>query len=365
MRKHNAENERIKREYLSWMGEAQGRSEATLDHAASAIARYEADTGYRPFKTFNRDRATAFKRHLVEAQHPTTGKPLSQATVCATLKAVRAFFEWLSREPGYRRDVRFSDAAYLNPNANDLRIATAARTRPAPSLEQVHHVIAATASETHMERRDRAVVAFNVLTGARDAAIASIKLKHLDLVRGRVFQDARDVKTKGAKTFMTPFFAVGGDAEAIVRAWAAELTTDHLFGPDDPLFPRTLIGLDERGHFKAVGLDRAHWQSAAPIRLIFRRAFEAVGLPYFNPHALRQTITRRAFDLELTPRQLKAWSLSLGHTNVLTTLTSYGHLTEEEQTETMERIAANAASPGGDEDAIIKQAMTILSRRTS
>ena len=363
MRMHNVENERIKREYLRWIGEAQGRSEATLDHAAAAIARYEADTGYKPFKTFNRDRAVAFKRRLIEARHPTTGKPLSQATVCGTLKAVRAFFEWLSREPGYRRDVRVADAAYLNPTTNDLRIATAARTRPAPSLEQVHRVIAAMPSETALDRRDRAVVAFNLLTGARDAAMASMRLKHLDLVNGHVFQDARDVKTKGAKTFMTPFFPVGGDVEAVVRAWAAELTGEHLFGPDDPLFPRTRRGLGEDGHFRGIGLDRVPWQSAAPIRAIFRRAFEAVGLPYFNPHALRQTITRRAFDLNLTPRELKAWSLSLGHTSVLTTLTSYGHLTEQEQTETMRGIAIKAARPMDDDDAVLKQALTIMTRR--
>ena len=81
MRKHNVENERIKREYLRWIGEAQGCSEATLDHAAGTSLGHQADTGYRPFTTFNRERAVAFKRRLVEARHPTTGKPLSQATV--------------------------------------------------------------------------------------------------------------------------------------------------------------------------------------------------------------------------------------------------------------------------------------------
>lgn len=98
--------------------------------------------------------------------------------------------------------------------------------------------------------------------------------------------------------------------------------------------------------------------------MIFRRAFEAVGLPYFNPHALRQTITRRAFNLNLTPRELKAWSLSLGHNSVLTTLTSYGHLTEQEQTETMQGIVLKAARPKDDEDAVLKQAMTIIARRS-
>jgi integrase/recombinase XerD len=40
MTKINAENERVKREYLIWLKEARGRSEATLDIAAAAIDRY-------------------------------------------------------------------------------------------------------------------------------------------------------------------------------------------------------------------------------------------------------------------------------------------------------------------------------------
>jgi hypothetical protein len=52
-------------------------------------------------------------------------------------------------------------------------------------------------SET--ERRDRALVAFTILTGARDGAIASFKLKHIDVDQGRLDQDARQVNTKFSK----------------------------------------------------------------------------------------------------------------------------------------------------------------------
>jgi integrase len=59
--------------------------------------------------------------------------------------------------------------------------------------------------ETDVERRNRALVAFTILTGARDGAIASMKLKHIDLITGKVSQDAREVKTKFGKTFDTFF----------------------------------------------------------------------------------------------------------------------------------------------------------------
>jgi hypothetical protein len=41
------------------------------------------------------------------------------------------------------------------------------------------------------------------MTGARDSAIASMKLKHVDLAAGCVFQDAREVDTKYSKSFPT------------------------------------------------------------------------------------------------------------------------------------------------------------------
>ena len=39
-------------------------------------------------------------------------------------------------------------------------------------------------STTDIELRNRALVAFAILTGARDGALASLKLKHVDLAQG-------------------------------------------------------------------------------------------------------------------------------------------------------------------------------------
>ena len=74
-------------------------------------------------------------------------------------------------------------------------------------------------TETDIQKRDRAIIAFTLLTGARVDAIASLSIKHVDLQACTVFQDARDVRTKNRKTFTTWFFPVGDDIEAIVREW--------------------------------------------------------------------------------------------------------------------------------------------------
>lgn len=83
----------------------------------------------------------------------------------------------------------------------DTRIAKAARERPVPTLEQIRGVLAVMPYVTEIERRNRALIAFTLLTGVRDGALASLKLKHVDLAAAKVVQDAREVNTKFSKTF--------------------------------------------------------------------------------------------------------------------------------------------------------------------
>ena len=77
-------------------------------------------------------------------------------------------------------------------------------------------MIEAMPDKTDIERRDRALVAFAIVSGAQDRAIISFRLKHIDIEHDRIEQDARDVRTKRAKTFTTWFFPVGDDIRQIV-----------------------------------------------------------------------------------------------------------------------------------------------------
>ena len=148
-------------------------------------------------------------------------------------------------------------------------------------------MLAASPSGSEIAQRNRALIAFTLLTGARDGAIASLKLKHINISEGKLDQDAREVNTKFSKTFTTYFFPVGDDVRVIVAQWVNYLLTEKLWGPDDPLFPATRVTLGEARQFEACGLARTHWSNAGPIRALFREAFERAGIPYANPHSFR------------------------------------------------------------------------------
>jgi len=194
-------------------------------------------------------------------------------------------------------------------------------------------------SSTDIDLRNRAVVAFTLLTGARDGAVASLKRKHVDIVEGKVVQDAREVRTKFSKTFTTWFFPVGEDVRQIVVDWVQYLDTLQLFGPSDPLFPATVIVQDQYHLFQTGGLSRRHWSNATPIRTIFKEAFSSAGLAYANPHSFRKTLAQLGERLCRTPEEFKAWSHNLGHEQVLTTFSSYGQVGPHRQAELIRHLA--------------------------
>lgn len=344
MRKFNPENERIKRDYLAYLTEAKRQSEKTVDQVAAAIAAFEVSTGMKDFRRFHIEQAKAFKRQLATQSNTETGKPLAVATVHSRLMALKAFFQWLAGRPGFRR-ISYSDAEYFNPSANDGRIAAAVRDKPAPSIAQIRYVLACLPSKTDIEKRNRALLAFTLLSGARDDAIASLAIRHIDLAARTVFQDARAVRTKRRKTFTSCFFPVGDDIEAIVAEWIAYLTGVLHFGPDDPLFPRTRIAIGTSQHFEVMGLERGFWSNAEPIRKAFREAFALAGLPYFNPHSVRTTLVRLGEATCRTPEAFKAWSQSLGHEAVLTTFTSYGNVASYRQAEIFAGLRESGEKP--------------------
>jgi len=338
MKKHHPKNERIKHQYLAYLEEAKRMSVKSADVAAAAIADFEKSTSYKDFASFHIEQARRYKRVLSEAANSKTKRPLAKSTINARLLAVKAFFFWLAGQSGYKSRISYSDCDYFNPSANDNRIARACRERPSPDLEQIKHVLSRMADETDIEKRNRALIAFALLTGIRVDALASLKIKHVNLPAQSIFQDARDVRTKFRKTMITTFFPVGDEVKEIFSTWMGYLKTELLFGPDDPVFPATKVAQDGEGSFKAIGLDRKHWQSTGPIRSIFKQAFKSAGLAYYHPHSFKHTLARLGERFCTTPEEFKAWSQNLAHEKVLTTFSSYGKVSERRQADILTKM---------------------------
>jgi len=362
MTKHNAANERTKREYVQYLHEARGRDSATVDRVLKSLDRFEETTRRRDFKAFHKEQAVAFKRRLSDALNARTGQRLSKATVLSTLRDLHAFFFWLAHVPGYKSHIQYADADYFNLSDKDVAIARAAREKRVPTLGQVELVLSSMPTDSPLERRNRAVVAYAVVTGARVAALASFRLGDINIDESFVDQDARHVRTKFSKTFRTFLMPVSEIAMSIAKDWHVELSDDPTRGPHDPLFPATEMRLSGEGIFTPIGLTRSPWSTTGPIREIFQVAFAAAGLPYFNPHSIRDMLVRHIMALNLPTETLKCWSQNLGHLGLLTTLTSYGAVPTHRQGELIRQGLpdANVGADGPLNETVIAEVLKRL-----
>lgn len=161
-------------------------------------------------------------------------------------------------------------------------------------------------------------------------ALISLRIRHVDLDEKSVTQNPREVATKFGKRIDT-FFAKGfPEAESTMRAWITYLDEEALYGPDDPLFPATVITPQSNTGFAVEGFDRRQWKSTEPVRKIVNTAFQAAKLDSFSPHAFRHMLARRATK-DCTVPELVAMAQNLGHSDVLTTLRCYGQISLERQ----------------------------------
>lgn len=321
----NEQNERLKRRFLEYRKYAKRLSDKTLDKELAALERFDVWNMRKDFAKFHIEWAMKFVDHLACAKGA-NGSPLGKSTTRSILATMREFTLWLSQQDGFRSRIRASDADYFNLSRRDEAEARAAPARPAPSVKQAKRALGIMPASTPRDMRDKAIFALLCLTGIRVGALITLRLKHIDLEEKSVAQNPREVATKFGKRIDTFFVKGFPEAEAALHAWIAYLENDALYGPDDPLFPSTAISPQANTGFKADGFERRPWKSTEPVRKVVNTAFADANLPTFGPHAFRHMLARHAAKTCTSVAEIVATSQNLGHTDVLTTLRSYGQI---------------------------------------
>ena len=329
-KKPNEKNERTKRAFLTYRKHSRQVSEKTLDREIAAIERFDIWNKRKDFAKFHIDWAVGFRAYLDTAKSQ-SGQPLAKATTRAIIATLREFFLWLSQQEGFRRRIKASDANYFQLSLRDEAEARAAPERPAPSIRQAKRALGLMPNTTPREKRDKAIFALLCLTGIRVAALISLKIKHVDLIEKSVNQNPREVATKYGRKIDTFFAKNFDDAETALTNWLAYLDEVAFYSPDDPLFPATALKASADTGFTTNGFTRAHWKTTEPVRKIVNSAFDQSGLPAYGPHSFRHMLARHAANTCESVAELIATSQNLGHTDVLTTLRSYGQISRSDQ----------------------------------
>lgn len=337
----NPSNARAVYLYQNELKHVRGFNTTTIDAALRYIWQFDRFTGSVDFRDVERAQIARFKEDLIEHRSE-DDKPLSPSTIVHTFGALRSFFEWLGSQEGYKRAIPADLPAYFGSPRHLVEMASTAAPKVVPTLDQLLSILGAMAVDTPAQRRDRAMIAALFLFGVRDGALITLRLKHVDIERKRVFQDAREVKTKFSRTSMVDWFPLGEDLETIVIEWVYELRS---LGADDdaPLVPKTPFK-PWLGH-KTIELD--FLTSAKSVRDVLKAATAAAGVPYFRPHALRSTVARLFDDWALSTKEMKALSQNMSHKSVLTTFRYYGDLEDDDKHAVINAIRERQRNPRG------------------
>lgn len=317
----NHDNIVLRRDYQVYLKQAEGFHEKTIIAALRHIAQFDAFANHQAYSAITCDTIIAFKDHLEAKIFLSRPEQRSPSTVLHTLLNLKKFYDWLEADAGIK--IAASGLSkYFSPSRRLQALADApGKDEFVPTHAQVLAVILAMPQENFIQRRDRALLAFLLISGARINAVLSLRLRHVDLEKRSVDQDARIVKTKKSKTMLTAWFPVGAEIEDILTSWVKELR-DGTSNESTPLFPRAMDPIRHKARPDEV----LPLMDQGTVRDIIKRACHNVDVPYFKPHALRSTLALMSDGLCKNTRQRKAWSQNLGHKNLSTTDQYYGKL---------------------------------------
>ncbi len=198
----------------------------------------------RDFHAFHLEQAIGFKRHLAEQKGQRSGKGIEQGNTTRNPDPPKTILSMACM--GTRLQIAPSVTPMRSISicpTKTSRIARARREQKVPTLEQIKHVINSMPASTEIEHRNRALIAFTLLTGARDSAIASMKLKHVDLTGGQ-----RGSRRSGSEHQIQQdlhhLLLSSGRRNSQDRGGVGVISSrrNKLWGNEDPLFPATRSG---------------------------------------------------------------------------------------------------------------------------
>jgi len=322
-------NEQLKRRFYGWLKASKGFSDETIKCYEKAIWLWEDFSNKSDFSSFNMTKAEEFKDWLKSKKKVSSQENISMSYCYDNLRHIKVFFDWLSKQSGYKSKINQTAVDYLNLTRKEVREATQPKSVEYPTLEQIKIVIDNLKGKTEIEMRDRALFSYAFLTGARISAIRTLPMKSFDKKELVVHQDpALGVATKFSKNITSVLIPFGYEETLnYFIEWFDYLKDKKKFQPNDPIFPATKIenGKDNISYYNTGEVETKFLKGSGSLRKIFEKRFKQVGIKYYHPHTFRHFWVKEISKLPITEEEKKALSQNLGHENVGTTFGSYGY----------------------------------------
>lgn len=323
MAKINIKNEKAKRNFEKYCNDSEGYNQKTIDCYLKAVYAYEEFTKYECFSRFNDEKAVKFRENLVNNVNPTTKQKRALSTVYDYLRYLKTFFNWLSNQHGYKKPINKDHIKCLRLSREQTAMATAPQRERYPTLEIIQNVVHNMPVNNELDRRDRALISFTLLSGMRDNAIITLSMKCFDVQLLEIYHHFN----KYGKTHQTYLFNFDDRMLDYVVDWYKYLVKEKLYSFDAPLFPRNKVEQAENSKsFICNTFEPEFWKTTTPIREIFKQRFEEAKLEYYSPHCFRHAANRLVKKACSSIEDFQAVSQNFGHKHMGTTFSAYGKL---------------------------------------
>lgn len=341
---NNYKNEVIKRRYAKYLEEANGLAKSSIRTALSALSELDEFFKGKDYGCFSTEYAMSFKEWLKE-------KTKSLPSYTSKCKQVQKFFKWLHQQKGFHNKITVEVVEYLNLSNKDKALAKCVKIKDIPTLAYVKKLISTIPPDTEVNKRDRALIAFTCLTGARESALVSLPIMAVNIEKMFVEQNPLDgVKTKFTKHITSKIFNFDEDLVKCVKEWYQILKTKG-FRPTDPFFPQSKpLKIEGNLSFMpSVEVIPLFWNNGSIIFKIFDDRAKKANMKCYSPHRYRDLAIRLALTKARNGGEIKAISQNFGHEYVATTFSSYANYTSEQLIQKLDEIENREEIKGADE----------------
>lgn len=323
MSKINVKNEKMKKLFEKYCKNTKGYDEKTINCYLKSVYAYEEFTKYECFSKYNDDKAVNFREHLVNADNK---RALS--TIYDYLRYLKVFFIWLSDQQGYKKSINKTHIEALRLSREQTEMALAPQRERYPSLEIIQAVVHTMPINNELDRRDRALISFTLLSGMRDKEIINLPIECFYPQDLEIYHTPKKIKgIKGKKTYQSYLFPFDAKMIKYILEWCDYLVKTKLYPLTAPLFPRNKVEQAENSKsFICNTFEPEFWKTTTPMTEIFKKRFEEADMEYYSPHCFRHTANRIVKTACRSTEEFQAISQNFGHQNMGTTFSNYGKL---------------------------------------